>query len=83
MTSSFANWLFDQVDREDEVGDLAREFEDDEGFPDDGDRAVYEAYFDEFDVDTQAVFERAWEEFELGDAEDLGYAGLDEDDSVE
>ena len=50
----FAEWLFQQVDRDDYVGDLARKVEDDEQFPESGGRAIYEGYFETFDAEVQA-----------------------------
>ncbi len=66
MTDSFSTWLFDQLEREDEVGELAREVEDDDQFPEHGNRAIFEGYFETTDDATQARFARAWEEFETG-----------------
>ncbi len=60
----FADWLFEQVDRDDYIGDLARKVEDDEQFPDSGGRAIYEGYFETFDPEVQARFDRVWDAWE-------------------
>ena len=60
----FAEWLLQQVDREDYVGDLARKVEADERFPKSGGRAIYEGYFETFDRDVQDQFARGWDAWE-------------------
>ncbi len=60
----FAEWLFQQVDRDDYVGDLARKVEDDEQFPESGGRAIYEGYFETFDTEVQNQFARVWDAWE-------------------
>jgi hypothetical protein len=62
-TSTFASWLFDQLDDE-EWGPLAREVEGDERFPEHGNRNIYEGYFETYPEDMQALFARAWDEYE-------------------
>ena len=60
----FAEWLFQQVDRDDYVGDLARQVEDDELFPESGGRPIYEGYFETFDDEVQSQFARVWDAWE-------------------
>ena len=60
----FADWLFEQLEREDYVGDLARRVEGDDLFPDSGGRAIYEGYFETFDDEVQAQFARVWDAWE-------------------
>jgi uncharacterized protein YozE (UPF0346 family) len=60
----FAEWLFQQIDRDDYIGDLARRVEDDELFPESGGRAIYEGYFETFDAEVQAQFDRVWDAWE-------------------
>lgn len=66
MTESFHTWLFEQADRPDEVGELARSVKDDERFPDHGGRAIYDGYFgsESEPASTHEAFDRAWDEFE-------------------
>jgi len=65
-TESFRTWLFEQADRPDEVGELAKSVQHDELFPDSGGKAIYEGYFGSVSEPAKAgsAFERAWEEFE-------------------
>ena len=60
----FADWLFEQLERDDYVGDLARRVEGDDLFPDSGNREIYEGYFETFDAEVQAQFDRVWDAWE-------------------
>ena len=66
MTESFRTWLFEQADRPDEVGELAKSVKDDELFPESGGKAIYEGYFGSASEPATAhdAFDRAWDEFE-------------------
>jgi len=61
---TFSSWLLEQLEREDVIGELARQVESDDLFPEHGNRAIFEGYFETFDPETQAHFARAWDEFE-------------------
>lgn len=66
MTESFRTWLFEQSERTDVIGDLARSVRDDELFPEHGNKAIYEGYFGSESEPAEAAdsFERAWDEYE-------------------
>ena len=66
MTDTFRSWLLAQVDRSDEVGELAASVKDDTLFPEHGGKAIYDGYFssDSEPKEAHAAFERAWDEFE-------------------
>jgi hypothetical protein len=61
---TFADWLFQQLEREDYVGDLARRVEGDDLFPESGSREIYEGYFETFDAEVQSQFDRVWDAWE-------------------
>ncbi|MFP7760390.1 YozE family protein [Marisediminicola sp. LYQ134] len=66
MTESFRDWLLEQAERPDEVGELAGSVKDDALFPEHGGKAIYDGYFsaDSQSPESHAAFERAWDEFE-------------------
>lgn len=66
MTDTFSTWLLQQTDRDDGTGELARQAEKDEMFPQHGDRAIYEGYFGTPGTSSgiREEFERAWDEFD-------------------
>ena len=65
MTESFHDWFFEQADRPDEVGALARSVKSDPFFPEHGGKAIFEGYFEGVSEPASAkkTFELAWEEF--------------------
>lgn len=66
MTESFREWLHDQADRPDQVGELAKSVEGDSMLPEHGGKSIYEGFFGSASEpkETYAAFERAWDEFE-------------------
>lgn len=67
---SFAEWLSQQTDRDDQVGALAATVVGDPQFPEHGDRSIYEGYFSSASEPQDAAdeFARAWDEFESSSA---------------
>jgi len=66
MTESFHDWLLEQAERQDDVGELAASVAKDPQFPAHGDKSIFEGWFTSASEPKHnaVAFERAWEEFE-------------------
>jgi hypothetical protein len=62
MRQSFAQWLRDQTERDDDLGEFARRALEAGDLPEHGDKAIFDGYFST--TGQQSQYERAWAEFE-------------------